>query len=394
MRLAYGVAPALAVLFTGACSSSGSPASPGAPAAPAALTLAPVAWNTANVDVGTVQAVAEQDQAVLVFGTKGITALVSGSVVSTDDSVTAWRSAAMVPSADGLSSWMIGVDDAGHVQRVIEAATQDVSDRYGLANDKVQSVAGATGRVAFVTESGLAIADGANVTRYATPARSVAAAGTAIAFADGGAVRIFDRSAEIDVTLEGAQLVAYDGAGHLLAATTHALFEIDGAGARQVFDAGPRTIHQLAAAGANVWLSVDGDLGMWQGSRVALASGGGLAPDARLVGSASGDVWTISGGQLLRWSGQAAAGGDEGAWTSAIQPIYAAVCSNCHSPAGSGKDSSHVDLSTYSAWSDRRARIHARVVEQAGTASSMPPPGSGYALTDAQRSAIDAWSKP
>ena len=86
--------------------------------------------------------------------------------------------------------------------------------------------------------------------------------------------------------------------------------------------------------------------------------------------------------------------GDETTWNATVQPVFAAVCSNCHSPPGSGKDSSHIDLSTYGAWSTRRPTINGRVVAQAGTPTSMPPPGSGYVLTDAQRAAIAAWSKP
>jgi mono/diheme cytochrome c family protein len=365
------------------------------PAAP--LVVLAVPWNPSNVDVGTVQAVAEQDGSVIVFGSKGVQTLTSGSLVTSDESVTAWRSAAVVPSADGLSTWMVGVDDAGRLQRVLAVgAPDDVSDRYGLASDKVQSIVGGAGRVAFLLENSFAVGDGTSVTRYKVPARAIAATGSLVALADGGTVRIFDEGKERDIALADAQLVAYDGAGNLMAATTHALFQVSGGSARQVFDAGARTIHQIAGAGSSVWLTVDGDLGVWHGGHVALAAGGKLTPDARLVGSPSGDVWVLADGQLLRWSaqGSAGAGGDEATWNATVLPVYAAVCSNCHSPRGSGKDSSNVDLSTYGAWTARRGTVYGRVVTQAGTPTSMPPPTSNFAITDAQRSAIEAWSKP
>ncbi len=363
--------------------------------APVLLDVTAVAWNPSAVDVGVVQAVAEEDRSLLVFGSQGIQTFASGSLVSSDKTITTWRSAAAVPSADGLSTWLIGVDAGGHVQRVMSGGPpQDVSERYGLGADKVQSVAAGAGRVAFLLDEGVAVSDGANVTRYRAPARAIAAAGGLIALADGSAVRIFDHGKETDVALAGAALVTYDAGGNLLAATSHALYRVVGASAEQVYDAGGRTIHQLTGAGPNVWLAVDGDLAVWEGGQVAVAAGGTLAPDARLVGSASGDVWVVTGGQLLRWSAQAAAGGDEATWSATVQPVYAAVCSNCHSPRGSGKDSSNIDLSTYGAWKARRPVILARVVTQAATPTSMPPPNSGYVITDAQRAAIEAWSKP
>jgi len=104
---------AVSILAVAACSSNGDSAPP-----PAALTLSAVAWNPSNLDVGSVQAVAEQEVTLLLFGSKGVLTLTSGAVVSSDETITTWRSAAVIPSADGLSSWMIGVDDQGHLQRV------------------------------------------------------------------------------------------------------------------------------------------------------------------------------------------------------------------------------------------------------------------------------------
>ena len=57
-------------------------------------------------------------------------------------------------------------------------------------------------------------------------------------------------------------------------------------------------------------------------------------------------------------------------------------------------DSSRIDLSTYAAWSARKPSVYRRVVTNAATPAQMPPPSSGLALTDAQRAAVEAWSKP
>jgi hypothetical protein len=390
-------------LFTAApgCSSKHDDGAASAGTATAPLTIATVPWNSANADVGMVQAIAEEGTSVFVFGSKGVQTFTSGSLVSTDETIVAWRAAAVVPSADGVSTWMVGVDGTGQLQRLstsADGAPQNVSDRYGLAAaDKVSSVASGAARVAFMLDNGVAVSDGTNLTRYQVPARGIAANGTQIALADMAAVRVFDAGKETDLTLPDAQLVAYDSMGHLVAATSHALYTVTNGALQQVFDAGARTIHQLAGVGAGeaVWLEIDGDLGVWQGGQVALASGGMLAPDARLVGSAtSSDVWAISAGQLLRYTVQAAVVGDEGTWNATVQPIYAAICSNCHSAPGTDHYSSNIDLSTYALWNQRRVAVYTRVVTDKGTTMSMPPPNSGFDLTDAQRSAIEAWSKP
>ncbi len=388
------------VLFVlGGCGNSAS-TSKGSSSAPAALTLAPVTWNPANVDVGTAQAVVEVDKSLLVLGSKGVITLASGSVVSTDATITAWKSAASLPSPDGQSTWVVGVDGTGLLERVSSDGSRalPVNDKYGLTMDKVQDIAGGAPSAGFMLATGIAVTDGANLTRYDGVAHAIAAHGSAIALADGAAIRVFDKGKETDVSLPDAQLCAYDQAGDLLAATTHRLYEVSDGAAVLLFDAGDRTIHQLAGAGTSVWFSVDGDLGVVRAGAVALASGGTLPADARIIGSASGDIWTLAGGHLSRMSagGPAVggAGGDEASWNANVQPIYAAVCSTCHSPPGSGKDSSNIDLSTYGAWSMRRDHVYTRVVTQAGTATSMPPPNTAVSLTDAQRAAIAAWAKP
>lgn len=370
----------------------------GTTSAPGALTVNMVDWNPAKVDVGVVQVIAERDHSLVVFGSKGVQTIESGAIVSSDDTLTEWRAAAFASSPDGLSTWLVGVDAHGHVQRLpVNGAPADVSDRYGLAADDVQSVASGASRVAFQVASGLAVTDGARVTRYAVPARAIGIDGTKVALAGGDTVRLIDGDAQHQVTLAGVEHVAFDGAGHLLAATAHVLYLLNTQGASDwvtpLYDAGARTIHQLVGGGGTAWFSVDGDLGRVRDGHVALATGTALAPDAKLVSSASGDAWTISSGALVRWT-EGAAQGDEGVWQRTVQPVHAAVCSKCHGPSGSGQDSSRIDLSTYDAWVARKPRIRERVVTQAGTPAQMPPTSSAPQLTDEQRAAIEAWSKP
>jgi len=394
-RAAFASMAFLAAASVGAgCSSSDSGAS--------TLTLSPVTWNPSNTNVGQVQAVAEYDKTVAVFGAQGVTAFVSGAAVGTDATVTSWTSSGVMPSADGLGMWLVGIDGDGRLRRVgSQAAIEDVSDRFGLASDKVQALAGDTGVTGFLLAQGLAVSDGKTVAHYdATTSHGVAAGAAQVAVAVDSGVRIFEPSKgdqETDVGLPDATFVAYDATGGLFAATNHALYKVEGGEAHAVYDAGGRTVHALAAAGSNIWVAVDGDLAVVQNGQVSVTSGAAFPPDAHLAGSPSGDIWLVAGGQLFRYAVQANAGGgggDEATWSATVQPIYASVCSNCHSAPGSGKDTSNVDLSNYALWDAHRAKIYQRVVAQAGTPTSMPPSGSGFTLTEVQRAAIEAWSKP
>ncbi|HWL86156.1 MAG TPA: c-type cytochrome, partial [Polyangiaceae bacterium] len=196
-----------------------------------------------------------------------------------------------------------------------------------------------------------------------------------------------------DVGLSDAAFVAYDNAGTLFSATHHGLYELEGSAMQSVYDTGGRTIHALVASGANVWFAVDGDLGLVQNGHVSITSGASFPSDVHLAGSPSGDVWVVAAGRLARYSARSLAPlDDQAVWTNTVEPTYAAICSHCHS-AEVEKDRSGVDLSTYAMWDAHRAQVYQRVVTQAGTPSAMPPATSGFTLTDAQRAAIEAWSK-
>ena len=392
MRRSIGI---LAALILAACSG-------GDDGGATALTVMPVTWNPSSIETGQVQAVAEYDTTVAVFGAGGVTTFVSGSVAGTDTTVTAWRSAGVIRSASGLGEWIVGVDGEGHLQRVLgHDGVENVSDRFGLASDKVAELAGSEGATGFLLEQGLATSDGTTVRRYVAPAlRAVASGAGHVAIAAEDGVRIVTPAQEAEqrtIALSDAAFVAYDAAGDLFSATHHAVYRLDGDGMHAVYDAGGGTIRGLASSGANVWFAVDGDLALLKDGHVSITSGLALPGgpgDVRLAGSPSGDVWVVAAGQLRRYAAGGGGSNDEAAWSANVQPIYATVCSNCHSAPGTGKDASNVDLSTYALWSARRAAVYQRVVAQAGTAGAMPPSGSGYSLTDAQRAAIEAWSKP
>ncbi len=359
------------------------------------LTLSPVTWNPSNASVGNVQAVADFEQTVAVFGAAGVTTFVGGAVLSTDATVTHWQSAAAIPSADDLGSWIVGVDGSGRVYRVrTQDTVEDVSDRYGLAQAQVTQIAGGNAVTVFLLNGGAAVSDGKTVTRYdAATLEGAAASGDRAAIAVPEGVRIFEKGAETDVALPDATSVAFDDQGNLFATTHHAVFELTNGAMQQVFDGGARTIHALTASGANVWFTLDSDMALLQNGQVSITSGATFPPDAHLASSPSGDVWIVAGGQLQRYAAQAAGASDQSVWTSTVQPVYATICSNCHS-ADTYKDKSGVDLSTYAMWDQHRADVYKRVVTNAGTPSQMPPPTSGFTLTDDQRAAIEAWSKP
>ncbi|WP_394827161.1 c-type cytochrome [Pendulispora albinea] len=388
---AAGLIALLASMGLG-CSSSDESLPPGE------LTLGPVVWNPSNIAVGQVQAVAEYDKTVAVFGASGVSTFTSGALVGSDASVTSWRSAAVIPSASGLGTWIVGIDGKGRMKRVLgHEGIEDVSDRFGLTSEAVSSLAGSTGATGFLTERGIATSDGTTVTHYpSSELHAVAAGAGRVAVAVAGGVRIFDPSAkgrETDVALPDARFVAFDAAGALFSATPRGLYKLEGGEMRVVYDAGARAIRALAAAGPHVWFAVDRDLGMVRDGRVFITSAPpSLGDDLRLAGSPDGDVWVVTGGQLFRYEARfGGASGDEAIWTDTVQPAYARVCSNCHSAPGSGKASSNVDLSTYALWNARRAAIRERVITQAGTPGAMPP--SGYTLTEEEKAAIDAWTK-
>ncbi len=391
-------AAALSLVFAAAACSGGAPSSPDAPGKPTQLTLAPVAWNASNADVGKIDAVAETGATVAVFGASGATVMTSGAVSTVDGSIATWRSAGFLPEPGGAATWLVGVDGDGKLRHVKSDGTlEDASDRFGLLGAKIADVAASSASpFGFLLDDGVATSDGVHVTRYGGAQHAIAAGGAHVAIASDGAVRVFDASgAEKDVALADASFVAVDPNGAVYAATHHALYAIDG-GVKIVFDASPRTIHGLVASGASMWMALDGELALYRDGQASVTDGFAVAPDARIFASPSGDIWVLSAAQLQRFSGRAAAapGDDHGLWQQSVLPVYARVCSNCHSPKGTGKDSANTDLSSYDAWKALRGMVLERVVTDVNTPRQMPPPSSGYSITPAELDAIKNWATP
>jgi hypothetical protein len=394
---------ALALLVATGCFSGGpsggsssAPPPPGPPAV-GALAVRPVAWNAANVGVGHVQAVAEVAEVAYVFSDAGITQMQSGAAVAADPSVTAWNAAGAIPSidADG-TTWAVGVGADGHVYRARAAGpAEDLSTELGLAMAQVRDLAASASVVGFELAKGLAVDDGKTLTSFEGEVDSVAVAGGRIAAVSPGAVRVLDASslAESDVALDAVAFVAFDTDGTLLAATPSGLYVENGTALDLVWDAGGVPVHGLAASSDGVWVAAGAQLVLWHAGAIAVTSTSPIDAGARVVGSPSGGVWTITpAGALARFAVDDGST-DEALWQDTVQPVSARVCSNCHSAPGTqGKDSSGFDLSTYSAWKALRPLILTRVVTDAAMATAMPPPSSGYWLSPDEESAIGTWA--
>ncbi|MGZ3453332.1 MAG: c-type cytochrome [Polyangiales bacterium] len=352
-----------------------------------ALHLESIPWNDGgNATFGTPQAIADAGDEVVVFSDRGATAFVdlrlAGSVAASID----WTDAAVIPAPDGTGSWFVGVDRSGVLHRVrARNQLEVVSDRWGLGRAQVRKVADVGGgHVAFgFAEPNdhplFALTDGDKVLRFEHPFETVAGGGGRTAGIMHGVVRAIRAGQPKDDTwaLADAAFVAVDASGRVYAATKRAVYAEDGQGQLVRKHRASDEIHGLCASGARVWFA-DGDaLGLIESDRTAV-SANVIAPDARLAGSPTGDVWVISEGKLARYGTSRAAS----RFQQLVARVNARVCVGCHG-AGSA---SGLDLSTQAKWEANRASIRKRVVEQ----HTMPPLGSPF--SEADRAMIDTWT--
>lgn len=358
------------------------------------LTVSPATWNGAAAMVGTVHAVAETGDRTVVFSTAGATVLTGAAVQASNDAVTEWSGAAVVPAAVGTGEvWVLGVDGMGRVLRLHDGAMfEDVSDRYGLAGMHVRTAVAADGRLAaFASDTNVVLADGTNVDRFALAFTALAAGGGRVAGVTGTGVMVEDGMTGMwsSYALPGARLVALDASGQLYVATDHDLFAADGNNALVARYHTDETLHGLAASGARVWFAAGSELGTVDGMprAIRVTHGLGLATDAALTGSPSGDVWVLAAGALTRYrSSSGAMLSPEERWQRDIAPAFMRGCASCHTGAtGPG----HRDLSTYDAWVANRDSIYAHVVLR--TPPVMPPTGT---LPPDDLSVIQNWTAP
>lgn len=354
----------------------------------APMSVRAVDWNPKSVPLGSVAAVGELEGTVAVLADVGVTLFSGGVYTGSDGSVTEWRTAATIPAADGNGTWIAGVDGAGRVLRLRAGSYfEPVSDLYGLTSDDITGLAALDGaKVGFAVGGALAVADGMNVAHYDGGVyKSVAGGGGRAAAADGAKVYVFNTGDGKSTTYElaGAEEVAFDGAGKLVARTKGAVYLEDAAGGLALrYESKAAALHGLATSAGRVYIADGAEILMLEAGVLSGTKGAALPETATLIGSPSGDVWTLSGGELSKLAPQVGDEDDRLLWETKVQPVYLDSCTPCHAPGGSAG----IELSTYNAWVARRAKIKERVVEQ----KTMPP--SGVMFSEEERAAISAWA--
>lgn len=361
------------------------------------IDLRPISWSTMAPSLGKVVAVADSVDDVAVFGRSGASLWSDGVQVSSDESVTSWRTAAAVPALDLPESWLLGVDQLGRIHRMhSRRLLEDVSERFGLAGRPVLEVAAlGAGLTAFALRDQVAVVDRGAVRFFDIKARGLAGAAGRLAAFDLGSVLQIDFTPPegarlLRLPLEGAVAVAFDVTSELqlCAATEQALYIERGGAFEKVWEApAGAAIGGLAGSGRGVWVAVGRELLLLRESQLLHgSSSAAVVPEGgRLVGSPSGDVWVLGGPQLARLGERAPGGGDEDRWRRSMLPIFQRVCRSCHLPSGSVS----IDLSTYEQWRSRRALIKQRVVDQ--TPTPMPPQSAGV-LTYSELAAVQQWA--
>ena len=397
MRLGHGFFFASAFALA-ACGGAGPHSRAAGATSQFALNVKQVAWNPANAAVGKVRAVADDHDVVAVFSDNGATVFRSGAAVAYDGSARAWVTASTIPSIDGASQWIVAVDQKGGLYYLRNLESFElVSDRYGFGKSNVRGAGllGASGGkrlVGFSLDNEIAIADGAQVTRFADATFSD--------FGAGGSLAVGVAHDEIDVVdatkkslerfaLPGATYAAVTSDGKVYAATARAIYGTTGGALTLLYEADDASIHGLVASGTHVWFADSDELGAIDDNKIAETSTKWITRDATLAASPSGDVWVMSSGALTRFArieattAVATNGPTTMTWDSAIQSIFARSCATCHLPGGV----SGTDLSTSNAWNSERAMIHDRVVIH----HTMPP--QGHPLSDPDRNAIRSWTE-
>lgn len=356
------------------------------PASAGALAVRPVVWNGAGAAVGTVRDVSDAGDLVCVFSDEGATVLSAKAVVARDEHVKHWAGGDTILATDGVTRWTVGVDGGGKLWRLRGmSAFEEVGGRYGVGGRRVLGAAVAgPGTVVLFLDRGLAIAkdqktsifDTASFTAFASGGGFVAMIGTDVVDVVNVTNGLTTRYA-----LPGVTGAALDGRGRLFATTRRAVYGADASGALVLLvDSGRDDVHGVAVAGDRVWIARGGELGIVQDARIVETVGVGLPADAKLKGSPSGDVWVLGGGKLLRYQPLLDAA-PASRWSEDVAPVFARSCAGCHQPNGV----SGIDLSTESAWTNGRATIARRVLEE----KTMPP--SGHPLSDADRQLLKQW---
>jgi mono/diheme cytochrome c family protein len=367
----------------------GVPAGVVTPATAAKLDVHTVDWNPRHERITDVTGALDFGSDVVVFSKSGATILTDG-IATLSPGPGDLHAGAIVPAPDGSGSWITALDGQGRVFRLRARRTfEPVSDRYGLQGKHVQSLAGFGGQyVAFGLGDDVAVADGASVTHYGVGPGSLVAGGLFAWIARPHELAAVDprtRSSHT-YTLDDPR-VAVDASGHVYVASGRAIYEETPPGHLTLRYMASSPIDTLVASNDHVWFTDGGELGVIghaaTGASVSRTQGAKLEPSAKLMGSLSGDVWSIdSRGALTRWAmGPSVTNAARGAWSDVVAPVFARSCAGCHGPEGSAG----IDLSTESAWRIKRDLLRQRLVSD----HDMPP--QGHALSDGDRAALGAY---
>jgi len=356
--------------------------------------LSELVWNGKQQDFGAISTVTELYDDTLIFTSLGTVVLTGGVTLAMDPSLRNASQAAVLPAADLSGSWAVAIADDGSVRRLKNRSVmEDVSDRYGLAGIRVSelSAMGTTGAV-FRLPDEIAVADGQHVTRFSGALRMLAGSDGRVAGVLDGRLRLLDvKTAQArDFDLGAPTGVLFDGQGKLFMSTADALYEEDEPGSlRKVLSSPDEPIQQMVRAGSTLFLQLGTSLAMLRDGALRRAADAdalaALPEGTRIIGSPSGDLWTLLDGKLRLLGEDSGGGADEDLWRRNAQPIFTRLCATCHLPGGSAG----IDLSTYAKWAARRDRIAMRVLD--GKPTPMPPAGAGT-LTSDEQAALQAWT--
>lgn len=400
-RLAAWLAAALLVSSASGCGAEDGAA--GLQLPQGTLALQRIDWAEAlpaMTSTGKVAAVAESGDDVAVFSDTGLFLWSSGSTAGSDSSVRTWQAAAAVPALGFAGQWLLGVDDGGRVYRLHSGAAfslEDVSARYVLSDKPVREVAAlGNGQVVFALADKLALTDGQNLKLFDLSLRHIVGGPTRLAAYDEAGVSLWDpqSGALRQFAQPGVVGVAFAPDGTLWAATAQMLFtegksESENRTTLVPIHAftPPQAVTSLAGAARGIWVGLGDTLALVRDGQLLMPETSPmLSADTRLIGSASGDVWTVAGGAgtLGRYGEASGGGADLTIWRQQLVPIFNRLCQACHLPGGSAR----IDLSTYSSWAHLRTAISVRVVERKPT--PMPPLSVGM-LKPEELAAVQAW---
>ena len=345
---------------------------------PARLAASDVPWSAGKAEPSRVVAVAELGDSVVVVG-DAATIFVGGTQASVDASARGWTWAGTIAAPDGSGTWLVATTVDGELRRVRARSTLErVSDRFGLAGDRVRAACSAGPHdTVFLLDDGLARSDGGHVHRVDGKFTSIACAPGVIAATSPSGVRLLGSAGGDRLLALPTPIVAFTTQGRLVAASGAHLFAAAPGGELVRVHVARSDVTGLAATAEGAWFSSTGTLGYFDGAVVSEAPEPRLASGATLASSSAGDVWAIAGGGLLRFS-RGGAVTPASAWSANVAPLYQRTCSRCHGPGGS----SGLDLSTSASWTASREQIRARVLEQ----KTMPP--AGVPFTDADRATV------